>query len=125
MKVLFAAKDAILCFLFGMTLRGEGYAAEEALSDTQAWAALGRGSIDVCVLDLDLPAAGGLALLRRMRAEPEFASIPVLLLSGRTPDRAGLAEFYSAGANDWMRKPVEPYTFLMRIGLLAGKHVVQ
>jgi len=121
MKVLFAAKDAVICFLFGMVLREGGYEAVEAQHERQAWDLLEKDHVDICVIDLALPDAGGLELLRRLRADARFESIPVLLLVGETPSVAAIDEYFSCGADNWLRKPVEPQTFMLMIRALAYK----
>jgi CheY-like chemotaxis protein len=71
--------------------------------------ALRHGSREVAavVTDLHLREADGLELVRTLRAEPEFAALPVVLISGDSdpglPERA-IAE----GANAFFAKPYSP-----------------
>lgn len=52
-----------------------------------------------------LPGVDGLALLERLRANPAFASLPVILLTGsRNPALTQRA--YALGANSVVRKPM-------------------
>src|SRR5262245_29686585 len=59
------------------------------------------------VTDLHMPQADGFDLIRALRAEPRFAKLPVLLISGdsdpKLPERA-LAQ----GANAFFAKPYSP-----------------
>jgi CheY-like chemotaxis protein len=74
--------------------------AEEA-----AWL-LRRRRPALVVLDVQLPGQDGLALTRRIRADPSTASIPVVALtaSARAEDRQAALE---AGCTEWIAKPVD------------------
>ena len=66
---------------------------------------------DLVVLDIALPKLDGLSLLRRMRADPRFATLPVLTLSaslGADYYRAAL----EAGATAALEKPCLPEELL-------------
>jgi DNA-binding response OmpR family regulator len=69
---------------------------------------------DVVLLDIALAGHDGLEVCRRMRADPRFRNVPLLLLSGQTDSatkRAGL----EAGADDFVAKPFVPEELLARI----------
>ena len=61
---------------------------------------------DVILLDLNLPRISGHDMLRRLKQDPRFKQVPIIVLttSGR-PDDVRLA--YEAGANAYLLKPVE------------------
>ena len=60
------------------------------------------------VTDLHFPESSGFELIRLLRAEPKYARVPILLVSGdsdpRLPERALLM-----GANAFFPKPYSPY----------------
>ncbi len=60
-------------------------------------------SASVVVVDLQTGSAGGFALLRQMRMDPRYESLPALVLLDRAQD-AWLAK--QAGANEICVKPV-------------------
>ena len=64
----------------------------------------------VVLLDLNLPALDGLEVLRRIRADPRFRKLPVVILSSSDADRDKLAG-YELGANSYVRKPVDCQEF--------------
>jgi two-component system response regulator len=65
----------------------------------------------VVLLDLKLPKVDGLEVLRRIRAEPRTALLPVVILTSSDEDRDVL-EGYRRGANSYVRKPVDFDAFL-------------
>ena len=53
-------------------------------------------------------------MCRRLRADPRFHDVPVLLLSGQT-DAATKRAGFDAGADDFVAKPFVPDELLARI----------
>ncbi len=60
----------------------------------------------VVLLDLKLPRVDGLDVLRRIRAEERTRTLPIVVLTSSDEPR-DLIESYLAGANSYVRKPVE------------------
>ncbi len=60
--------------------------------------------IDVVVMDVGLPGLNGLEVCRRLRAEPATASLPVILLTGRS-HHEDVRDGLRAGANEFLTKP--------------------
>jgi two-component system, response regulator len=57
------------------------------------------------LLDLNLPKISGLDVLRRIRAEPKTALIPVVVLTS-SHEEEDILRSYRTGANAYVRKPV-------------------
>lgn len=60
---------------------------------------------DLILLDLNLPGASGVDVLRALKADPRHRSIPVLILTS-SRRRADIAEAYSEHANSYLTKPL-------------------
>lgn len=58
------------------------------------------------LLDLKLPKVDGLDVLRRLRANPRTAMVPVVILTSSKEDR-DRASGYKSGANSYVQKPVD------------------
>ncbi|HSA92907.1 MAG TPA: response regulator [Terriglobales bacterium] len=58
------------------------------------------------LLDLKLPKVDGLEVLRRLKADPERRSIPVVVLTSSREER-DLVESYQLGVNSYIQKPVD------------------
>ena len=91
-----------------VALEAEGYGVIEAGTARDGLAKTARETPALVVLDLGLPDADGLAVLRDLRG---WSQVPVLILSVRA-DEAGKVEALDAGAQDYVVKPfgVKEYT---------------
>ena len=92
-------------------LAAQGFDVSGAEDGLAALRALETSSFDAVVLDIALPKLDGLSVLRRMRADPRFATLPVLTLS------ASLGADYhhiamAAGATVALEKPCLPEELL-------------
>ena len=67
-------------------------------------------------MDVGLPGMDGLALTRRLKADPATAAVPVIALSAHAMAR-DLEMAREAGCVDYITKPItdDPFTFLERI----------
>jgi CheY-like chemotaxis protein len=85
----------------------DGVEALDYLFCEGAWASRDRSlRPQVILLDLKLPRAGGFDVLKRMRSEPEFDSVPVVVLTSSSEDE-DMVRSYRLHANSYVRKPVD------------------
>jgi two-component system, response regulator len=90
----------------------DGQEAVDWLDGTGPYA--GRDPSDVpalILLDLKLPKIDGLEVLRRLRATPRTAIVPVVILTSSKEDR-DRADGYYGGANSYVQKPVDFTSFV-------------
>ncbi|HWK50606.1 MAG TPA: response regulator [Steroidobacter sp.] len=60
-------------------LRFRGYDVVTAADGLEAWYAVVSGNIDLVLTDVDMPLLDGIQLIRRIRRDPRFKQLPVLL----------------------------------------------
>jgi two-component system phosphate regulon response regulator OmpR len=77
-------------------------------------AALRRGGFQAVLLDVMLPGMDGFEVCRRMRAAPELAAVPVIMLTARGDDVDRIVGL-ELGADDYLPKPFNPRELLARI----------
>jgi len=98
--------DDELCFreIVGDILTAEGYRILSASNAEEAFAAMGREKPTVILTDQMMPDVDGLAFLRRLRADPKWTDIRVVVVSAKAqPDDIDRA--LQAGADDYLVKP--------------------
>ena len=72
------------------------------------------------LMDIELPRMDGITALRRLRADPETASIPVAAVTASvTPNER--ERVVAAGFNAYMSKPIDVLSFGEMVERLAGK----
>lgn len=72
----------------------------------------------VMLLDIKMPRVDGLEVLRRVRAEPSLAELPIVLVTSSREDR-DLAEAYRSGVNAYVVKPVDVASFIHAVATLG------
>ncbi|HEY9401359.1 MAG TPA: response regulator [Pyrinomonadaceae bacterium] len=107
--VLLAEDDAAVRRYLEVILRRAGYTVICAANGLEAIKAALSSKIDAVVTDALMPHLSGHELCRYLRARPELARIPVLLLSGLEPNDD--APPTSAYADAHLTKPVRPADF--------------
>ena len=83
----------------------------EAGSGLEAIEQLAVGSIQLMVLDLNMPDMHGLEVLGFVRANQKFQQLPVLVLTTRDDPESRTAAM-QAGASSYLTKPFTPHALL-------------
>jgi two-component system OmpR family response regulator len=100
--------------LVAQFLTKHGYRVTGVRDGEEMMRTLDGARVDLIVLDLMLPGEDGLSLCRRLRATPQTAQTPVIMLTamGEETDRIVGLEM---GADDYLAKPFSPRELLARI----------
>jgi EAL domain-containing protein (putative c-di-GMP-specific phosphodiesterase class I)/DNA-binding response OmpR family regulator len=100
--------------LLALALRRHDFEVLEAGSGEAAIEILQSTPVDVLVLDMGLPSMSGTAVVRALRARPETATLPVLLMTGSGTNHS-VIEGLEAGADDFLSKPVRVDELVARV----------
>lgn len=110
--------------MLAATLQAAGYRSLLfAESAAEALKYLGIGAearpsqrVDVVLMDLLMPDMDGLEACRRIRSEERLEHLPVIVVTAKT-DGSDLTAAYTAGATDYIRKPVIPAELVARVSM--------
>jgi two-component system OmpR family response regulator len=122
MRILLVEDDAMIGKAVLDVLRSEHYAVDWVRDGAAADGALLAERYDLVLLDLGLPRADGLSVLRSLRAKRD--PVPVLVATARDAvgDRvAGL----DAGADDYIVKPYDTDELLARVRALLRRGAIR
>ena len=103
MRVLVVEDDATVAEVVCGLLQGLCYETRHAAHALSALSALGDGSFELAILDLDLPGMDGLELARLLRVQ--HPALPLLALTARA-DAQAEPDALAACMHGFLRKPV-------------------
>lgn len=78
-----------------------------------------KPAVDLVLMDIVLPDANGLHILRRLRAHPKLAKLPVIMMTGKSTSedvQAGLM----AGADGYVSKPFVMSGLVKAVNMVLG-----
>lgn len=84
------------------------------------WAAIGKQLPDLAVLDIMLPEEDGLSILKKLRADPETARLPVMMLTARDSEYDKVIGL-DLGADDYLSKPFGMMELTARVRALLRR----
>ena len=105
-RIILKAKLALACY--DVVQAGSGAEALERARTERP---------NLVLLDLAMPEMDGLAVLRRLKADPATAQIPVIVVTGHADTRSKIAAL-KAGAEDFLSKPLEDPVLFARVRAL-------
>lgn len=85
-------------------LKQQGIEAEGFSCDSEFKAAVARRVPDAVLLDIMLPDTDGLEIMRRLRADSETATVPIMMLTAKDTELDKVVALDS-GADDYLTKP--------------------
>ncbi len=65
-----------------------------------------QGNPAVVLLDIKMPKVDGIEVLKKIKTDPVFKTIPVVILTSSNEDQDVIG-CYSQGCNSYIRKPVD------------------
>jgi serine phosphatase RsbU (regulator of sigma subunit) len=98
-------------------LERSGYVVSPAASGEEGIALASRIAPDAFMVDYRMPGMDGFEVARRIKADPQLHTIPVLMLTGADAART-IAEGLNAGADDFVTKGSENEVLLARLSAL-------
>jgi PAS domain S-box-containing protein len=120
-RVLIVDDDQRVLELLVDLLKLEGYEVAAASDGAEGFDLAQSFGPDVVLSDVVMPRVNGFELCRRLKQDPQTASIPVLLISGiRKADEAGI-EGLHAGADDYVDLPFRNEELLVKVARLVER----
>lgn len=112
-KLLLVDDDYEMLFYLKDIFEGE-FSLVSADSVKGAFEIVNDTEIDLIICDLDMPGENGLTLCKALKASPEFAEIPFILLTARNSEEQKLIAF-KCGVDDFIDKPFSSELLSWRI----------
>lgn len=113
-KLLIVDDDIDTLELLQLALEKEGYQCRIASKGIDALETLSKNPVDLLILDVMLPDMSGLEVCKKIKQDKKWASLPIILLTGRTGDNDKVVGL-ELGAEDYIVKPYNYKEVSLRI----------
>ncbi|HVT38557.1 MAG TPA: ATPase, T2SS/T4P/T4SS family [Gemmatimonadaceae bacterium] len=114
-RVLVVDDDPVVRTVACALLAKDGFDVTEADSGEAALEHIRQAPpFDLMILDLGLPSISGRGVLKSVRAGQATRRLPVVILTGNE-DASLESDLIDEGADDYLRKPVDPARFMARV----------
>lgn len=113
-RVLIIDDDRPLCELYASQLRGAGYVPMIAEDAMQGFMFAQRELPDVILLDINMPAGGGMTVFDRLSKSAKTREIPVVVVTA-THDAKIDSDSTAHGARAVLHKPIDKDTLLKEV----------
>ncbi len=98
----------------------EGFHIHESEDANDGLIMLGEIPFDLILLDLMLPGLSGMQFLQIIKRNPEYAQIPVIIISAKNKEE-DIVTALNAGADDYLTKPFSMNVLVARIKALLRR----
>lgn len=118
-KILIAEDNPVNRELLRELLEMRGFEVSEACDGLEALVRVEEVRPDLLVLDIGMPGLDGFGVIQKLRANPDFAKLPVLAATAYAMrgDRENIIE---AGFDGYISKPINPSALKEAIDQLIG-----
>jgi CheY-like chemotaxis protein len=117
-RILVVDDDEFSQKVVGEILGREGYEVVFAGSGTEAFNLLRKVRPTLILMDYMLPDQDGVEITRKLKQLDEFASVPIIMLTGQS-NRDTVVRSLAAGAADFMAKPINASVLSAKINKYA------
>ncbi|MBI5671502.1 MAG: response regulator [Chloroflexi bacterium] len=123
-KILIVDDDIDSLKLIGLMLQRHGYEVMAANAGNQALTKAMNEHPDLIILDVMMPDMDGYEVCRRLRANADTRSIPIIMFTAKTLVDDKVAGF-EAGADDYLTKPTHPAELASRVKAMLARTASQ
>lgn len=118
-RILIADDEPNIVVSLEFLMRREGFEVSTATDGEAALAALAASTPDLVLLDIMLPKMNGFEVCQRMRADPRWSGVKVLMLSAKGRD-TDVAKGLALGADAYVTKPFSTKDLVVQVRQLLG-----
>lgn len=119
-KTILAVDDsASIRQMVSFTLKSAGYEVVEAVDGQDGLDKAKSRSVNLVLTDQNMPRMDGLTLVKSLRALPQYAATPILMLTTESSD-VMKSQGRAAGATGWLVKPFDPQKLIEVVRKVIG-----
>jgi len=120
-KILVVDDDPLVRDVLSLHLKEEGFSPIAVGSGAEAWNLLieGKELFAAAVVDRVMPEMDGTELTKKIKSNPAFANLPVIMLTS-APGKFAMINAVQGGVFDFLSKPVERELLMLVIKRAIG-----
>ncbi len=118
LKVLVCDDERHIVRLIQVNLERQGYTVVTAFDGKDGLEKVKAENPDLMVLDVMMPYMDGFEVLKSLRRDPAFESLPVIMLTAKAQDK-DVFEGYHYGADMYLTKPFNPMELVSFVNRIA------
>jgi two-component system phosphate regulon response regulator PhoB len=119
-KIIVIEDERDMADLIAMRLQREHYDVDVAYTGTSGIERVRSGGADLLLLDIMLPGMSGTDVLKALRQDPKYASLPVILLTAKGEEGDIIAGLH-LGADDYVTKPFSMSVLTARVAAVLRR----
>lgn len=104
--ILYVEDDSNNRNLVRRVLEADGYQVMEAANASQAINSLKSGSVNLVLMDINMPEMDGYSLTAKIKSMPEYANIPIIAITANVM-RGDRERSLEAGCDGYIQKPID------------------
>ena len=107
-KILVAEDEEVLLNVLKDRFEAEGWEVTTARDGEEAVESIKKTRPDLVLLDLLMPKKDGFEVLKEIRGDPEFKTLPIIVVLSNLGSDEDIKKALSLGANDYFVKTQHP-----------------
>lgn len=107
--------------LIKYSLTSQGFETRDFALPSEFWNDLQKAKPDLFLLDIMLPEEDGISILKKLRSNREYSSIPVIMLTAKDSEY-DVVTGLDAGADDYVTKPFGMMALVSRIKAVLRRY---
>lgn len=113
-KILLIDDDELILKVMNRILTKEGYNVIAVNNGKDALEKIEAEKYDMVITDLMMPYSNGFEIISKFKQHPNALNVPIIVISSVGTESA-IKEGLNIGADEYIRKPIMPDEFLIRI----------
>src|SRR5512146_1155708 len=118
MRVLLVDDELYYFKLLEKPLKDAGHTLDYAKNGKEALADISAKGAEIIIMDLRLPDTSGFEILERLRRDPRYSHVPLIVITVDN-DLNNKLKAFELGADDYVVKPFQPEELVARLRILG------
>ncbi len=123
-KIVIIDDDQEIVNIIKATLKSKGYTTLAAYNGEDGLKLVKQENPDLVLVDLRMPVMSGMEVCKRLRKEPKYRNLPIIVMTAIGKDSGKSEEFWKNAlqCDDFLTKPFDPLNLLGRVEFIFRRN---